>query len=140
MRLICYLFNPLNTEFRSREKKTQFLSIISFLDRFSASTVVSMEMAKNEIFSSCLFCFLKWKLLVMLRSVYEWSVFWIFQDLIYCAQRTMLQTLLQLVRGRRPRLLVGTVSKNVFLDVFAFEMLPIFSFAFQTSGDFLKLF
>ena len=58
MRLICYIFNPLNTEFRSRKKKkTHFLSNISFLDRFSASTVISMEMAKNEIFSYCLFCF-----------------------------------------------------------------------------------
>ena len=56
LRLICYIFNPLNTEFRSR-KKTHFLSNISFLDRFSASTVISIEMAKNEIFSYCLFCF-----------------------------------------------------------------------------------
>ena len=39
------------------KKKTHCLSNISFLDRFSASTVVSMEMAKNEIFSYCLFCF-----------------------------------------------------------------------------------
>ena len=30
-----------------REKKKHFLSNISFLDEFSASTVVSMEMAKN---------------------------------------------------------------------------------------------
>ena len=56
LRLICYIFNPLNTEFRSR-KKTHFLSNISFLDGFSVSTVISMEMAKNEIFSYCLFCF-----------------------------------------------------------------------------------
>ena len=52
----CEEFNPLNTEFASR-KKTHFLSDISFLDRFSTSTVISMEMAKNEIFSYCLFCF-----------------------------------------------------------------------------------
>ena len=52
------------------KKKTQCLSNISFLDRFSASTVVNMEMAKNEIFSYvCLV--LKWKLLVMLRSAYK---------------------------------------------------------------------
>ena len=30
---------------------------MSFLDQFSASTVVSMEMAKNEIFIYCLFAF-----------------------------------------------------------------------------------
>ena len=53
--MICYIFNPLNTEFRS--EKTHFLSNVSFLDRFSTSTVISMEMAKNEIFSYCLFCF-----------------------------------------------------------------------------------
>ena len=57
LRLICYIFNPLNTEFGSRKRKRNVFSNISFLDRFSASTVVSMEMAKNEIFSYCLFCF-----------------------------------------------------------------------------------
>ena len=69
LRLIYYIFNPLNTEFRSR-KKTHFLSNISFLDRFSASTVISIEMAKNETFSYCLFCFwngncwLRWDLFI----------------------------------------------------------------------------
>ena len=57
------------------KKKPQFLFTISFLDRFSASTVVSMEMAKNEIFSYCLFCFWNGNGWVMLRSVYKWSVF-----------------------------------------------------------------
>ena len=55
--LIYYTFIPLNTEFRWWKKKTHFLSNMSFLDQFSASTVVSMEMAKNEIFIYCLFCF-----------------------------------------------------------------------------------
>ena len=55
MRLICYIFNPLNTEFRSREKKRQFLSNVSFLDWFSASTVVSMEWLKMK--SSVIVCF-----------------------------------------------------------------------------------
>ena len=70
LRLICYIFNSLNTEFRSR-KKTHFLSNISFLDGFSVSTVISMEMAKNEIFSYCLFfffwngnCWLCWDLFI----------------------------------------------------------------------------
>ena len=56
--LICYIFNPLNTDFGSRKRKrSECPSNSSFLDRFSASTVVNMERAKNEIFSYCLFGF-----------------------------------------------------------------------------------
>ena len=57
MRLICYIFNPLNTEFRSRKKKNAFsfqhLLFGSVFRQYSNY----MEMAKNEIFSYCLFCF-----------------------------------------------------------------------------------
>ena len=56
LRVICYIFKPLNTKFRSQKKRNLFPTF-SFLDRFSASTEVSMEMAKNEIFSDSLFCF-----------------------------------------------------------------------------------
>ena len=69
-----YIVNPLDTEVRSR-KKTHFLANVSFLDPFSASTEVSMEMAKNEIFSYCLFCFLKWTLLVMVCLFYFYYFF-----------------------------------------------------------------
>ena len=55
MRLICYIFNPLNTEFRSRKKKRIFFPTSPFWIGFPP--VLSMEMAKNEIFSYCLFCF-----------------------------------------------------------------------------------
>ena len=50
------------------------------MDRFSASIVVSMEMAKNEIFSYFIVCFVFEKEIVgyaEICSVYKWSVFFI---------------------------------------------------------------
>ena len=62
----------ITTEFRS------FPHLL--LDQFSTSTEVSMEVAKNEIFSYCLFCSLKWKLLVMVCLFdYYYYYYFLFQ-------------------------------------------------------------
>ena len=73
--LICYIFNSLNTEFRSPKKNA-----FSFQHLLLGSVFRQYSKHGNGWKWNCqlLFVFfLQWKLLVMLRSVYKWSVFFI---------------------------------------------------------------
>ena len=83
-----------------REKKNAVSFQHLLFGSVSASTVISMEMAEKRNLLLLFVLFLKWKLLVMVTSVYKWSVlFIIFITFFLISERSAMELLEPLFRS-----------------------------------------